>query len=124
MGIFRTRISTSPITTPNPLCGQFRAAFSAGDLLTPLTGGGQAANSQFGTISNQVSGVGVLWTYIKPGNILPGQATYVGNPRYVYDSSNFTRYKKIKAQGKVYNDKSFGGDIISNQAVALGRVRH
>ena len=117
-------LGTSPLTTPNPLCGQFRAAYSAGDLKTPLTGGGQAANPKFGTISNQVAGVGALWTFIKPGNILHGQATYTGNPRYVFDSSNFTRYKKIKAQGKVYNDKSFGGDIISNQAVALGRVRH
>ena len=115
---------TSPLTTPNPLCGHFRAAYSAGDLLTPLTGGGQAANPKFGIISNQVSGVGEIWNVVRPGGILPGRATFVGNPRFVYDSSDFIRYRKIKAQGKTYNDKSFGGNVPQNQFTALARVRH
>jgi hypothetical protein len=115
---------TSPLNTPNPLCGHFRAAYSAGDVRTSLIGGGQAANPQFGHISNQVGGFGRIWNSVTHDGInTQGQATYVGNPRYVYDSSDFIRYKKIKAQGKVYNDKSFGGDIKQNQLSALARVR-
>ena len=52
-----------------------------------------------------------------------GNATYSGNPKFVYDSSDFIIYKKIKAQGKTYNDKSFGGDTKQNQFTALARVR-
>jgi hypothetical protein len=46
-----------------------------------------------------------------------------GNQRYVADSSNFTRFKKLTTVNGNYNDNSFGGDIPSNQMVALGRVR-
>ena len=31
-----------------------------------------------------------------------------GNPCHVYDGSDFTRYKKLAAINKNYNDKSFG----------------
>jgi len=117
-------IGTSPLTTPNPICGQFRAAYSAGDLITPLTGGGQAANPQYGTISNQVKGHGPMWLgSISYGGVHTGRATFSGNPKYVYDSSDVVRYKKLKAQGRTYNDKSFGGDIKQNQLTALARVR-
>ena len=117
-------LGTSPLTTKNSICGQFRAAYSAGDLLTPLTGGGQAANPQFGTISNQVKGYGPMWLgTISYGGINTGNATYSGNPKYVYDSSDVIRYKKLKAQGKTYNDKSFGGSIPQTQFTVLARVR-
>ena len=46
-----------------------------------------------------------------------------GNQRYVADSSSFTRFKKTASLNGNYNDYSFGGDIPSNQKVALGRVR-
>lgn len=46
-----------------------------------------------------------------------------GNQRYVADSSNFTRFMKTKSLNGNYNDNSFGGDLPSNQKVALGRVR-
>ena len=32
------------------------------------------------------------------------------NVKYVYDSSNYTRYMKEQAIKKLYNDLSFGGD--------------
>lgn len=115
---------TSPLNTQNPICGQFRAAYSAGDLITPLTGGGHAANPKYGTISNQVKGRGAIWLgSISYGGVHTGTATFSGNPKYVYDSSDVTKYKKIKAQGKTYNDKSFGGSSKQNQLSALARVR-
>ena len=51
-----------------------------------------------------------------------GTAFFTGNPRYVYDGSDYTRYKKLRAVNKTYDDKSFGG--ANNGAyVALKRVR-
>lgn len=116
---------TSPLSTKNQLCGPFRAAYSAGDVLTPLTGGGQAANAKFGTISNLLGNIGglIMNSPINADGTRQGQATYVGNPRFVYDASDVIKYKKIKAQGKTYNDKSFGGNIKQNQLTALARVR-
>ena len=44
------------------------------------------------------------------------------NPKYVYDSSDYIRYKKLRAKNKNYNDYSFGGS--NNGAyVALMAVR-
>lgn len=34
----------------------------------------------------------------------------VGNQKYVHDSSDFTRFKKLSAKNRNYNDISFGGD--------------
>lgn len=36
-------------------------------------------------------------------------AAFSGNPHYVYDSSDYIKFKKISAVLKTYNDKSFGG---------------
>jgi len=38
-----------------------------------------------------------------------GLVTYAGNPKYVYDSSNFIRYKNLVAKNKNYNDSSYYG---------------
>ena len=51
-------------------------------------------------------------------------AYYSGNPKYVYDSSNYTKFRKLQAINRNYNDKSFGGNMYSASQVALSRVRH
>ena len=38
-----------------------------------------------------------------------GGSAFTGNPKFVYDGSDYTRFKKMKAKLKTYNDKSFGG---------------
>jgi hypothetical protein len=52
-----------------------------------------------------------------------GGAAYSGNPRYVYDSSNYIQYKKLRAVNKTYNDSNFGGDQSNGSYVALRGVR-
>ena len=117
----------SPLTYKKSICGQFRAAYSAGDLITPLTGGGHAANPKYGLISNQLGNIGglVMNQPTTADGISTGTATFVGNPRYVYDASDFIKFKKLRAQNATYNDSSFGGDLSSGQiqATALARVR-
>jgi len=52
-----------------------------------------------------------------------GSAFYSGNQKYVYDSSNYVSFRKLKAVNKNYNDSSFGGASGSSVAEALRRVR-
>ena len=81
----------------------------------------------YGTVSNQVNGINrltALGGYRSVGDgIRYGNAAYSGNPRYVYDSSDYVRYKKIKAENKNYYDYSFGGGNNSSQS-ALNITRH
>ena len=87
----------------------FRAVTNSGDLLsrTAYSCGGPCQTFQsrpgmhglkthFGHIGDKCDGSG-----IPPASC---------NVKYVYDSSNYTRYMKEKAINKLYNDLSFGGD--------------
>ena len=82
----------------------FRVAMNAGDLLMrQKTPGG----------SNQIKGsVGTAgasrWSLSVTDNSHPGDGAS-GNQHYVYDSSVYTRYKKLHQKQKNYNDYSFGG---------------
>ena len=50
-------------------------------------------------------------------------ASYVGNPRFVSDSSDFIRFKKLQAKSKTYNNNSFGGSTPQDAISAKARVR-
>ena len=82
----------------------FRVAMNAGDLLMrQKTPGG----------SNQIKGsVGTAgasrWSLSVTDNAHPGDGAS-GNQHYVYDSSVYTRYKKLYQKQTNYNDYSFGG---------------
>jgi hypothetical protein len=52
-----------------------------------------------------------------------GGALFSGNPKYVYDSSDYIRFKKLSAKNKTYNDSSFGG-ANNGSFVAWNRVKH
>ncbi len=97
----------------------FRAIMPAGD----VNGSKNQAGAPFLPSPNQVRP-----TYVQTVKMLTigvqnnGTAFFTGNPRYVYDGSDYTRYKKLRAVNKTYDDKSFGG--ANNGAyVALKRVR-
>jgi hypothetical protein len=82
----------------------FRVAMNAGDLLMRQAESGG---------SNQVKGgVGIAgasrWSLSVTDNVHPGNGAS-GNQHYVYDSSVYTRYKKLQQKQKNYNDYSFGG---------------
>ena len=52
-----------------------------------------------------------------------GGSAYTGNPKYVYDSSDYIRYKHLKMKNNTYNDSTFGGDQYNASQVALRHVR-
>jgi len=93
-------ISKRSKTTP------FRAIMSAGDVNGTLN---QSGSRDLPKI-NQLQAPRVQGTQnIVGGPRNDGNSYYTGNPKYVYDSSVYTRYKQLKSVNKTYDDKSFGG---------------
>jgi hypothetical protein len=45
------------------------------------------------------------------------------NPKFVSDSSDYVRFRKLRAMNKNYNDKSFGGDESNASQVSMMAVR-
>jgi hypothetical protein len=84
----------------------FRAIMSAGDVNGTVN---QAGSRNLPTI-NQVQAPRVQGTQnITGGPRNDGNSYFTGNPKYVYDSSTYTKYKQLKSVNKTYDDKSFGG---------------
>ena len=85
----------------------FRVAFNAGDLRSAVN----TAPAPGMWNANQLGGVGNLRSMVFGigDGTRNGNALFSGNPRYVYDSSDYIRYKKLGAEVQNYNDKSFGG---------------
>jgi hypothetical protein len=115
-GNTNSNISSSGKSKTTP----FRSAFNAGD----SAGSYNSAPSSQMPGSNQVNGRSISGLHINSGGPHnDGAALYSGNPKFVYDGSDYTRYKKLKANNKTYNDSSFGG-ANNGSYVALNRVRH
>jgi len=82
-------------------CSPFRVAMNAGDLFSrQYTAGG----------SNQIKGsVGRRFgALISADGVQAGDGAS-GNQHRVYDSSDYTTYRKLVAKNKNYDDYSFGG---------------
>lgn len=100
--------------------GPFRAVYNAGDFLSRpnYTSGG----------SNQVNNVRTLNGYKVLGGAIHPQADNTGipsatcNPKYVYDGSDYIRFRKLQAINRNYNDYSFGGDQYNTSQSAWRRV--
>jgi hypothetical protein len=111
-----TRFPGNPsIITP------FRRYFNAGD-----TNGTINSNpSSLLGAPNQVTGNRMVsQLHTNGGGLRYGSAYFSGNPKYVFDSSNYVTFRKLKAVNKNYNDSSFGGVGGSTVAEALRRVRN
>lgn len=100
----------------------FRRYFNAGDTAGTRNSG---PSPLLGNPINQISGNSMV-SRIKAhrDGTHAGDALYSGNQRYVYDSSNYVRFKKLVAENRNYNDSSYGGSGGSTVAEALRRVRN
>jgi hypothetical protein len=113
-------LGKSPILDTTVRLTPFRAAFNAGDI------NGTVNSPALANLpgANQINSARVSRLHIKAGGIHNnGGSAYSGNPKYVYDGSDYIKYRKLKAINKNYNDLSFGGDNSNGSYVALRAVR-
>jgi len=103
----------------------FRAVNNAGDLLNRVdytSGGSNQVNT--GIIKLAANGSGRFLggsIFAKPDN--SGVPSATTNVKWVYDGSDYTKFKKQQAANRNYNDSSYGG--ANNGAyTAWSRVRH
>ena len=110
----------SPITITNAIITPFRSAYNAGDTNGTTN---ETISSDF-TATNQVNSIGPSRLHANGGGTRNnGGAAYSGNPKYVYDGSDYMRFKKLQAINRNYNDSSYGG-ADNSSFIALNRVRH
>jgi len=100
----------------------FRAVNNAGDLLARQNYSSGGANQVNNITVQSIKGIkGAAGNIANngDGSGIPASST---NVKYVYDGSDYTRFKKQQSVNRNYNDKSFGGS--NNGAyVAFSRVR-
>lgn len=114
---YNNGLGKSPLIMSNESkskCGRFRAAFNAGDIIGTTN---EQTDKKYGKEHNSI-----YINHVNGGSLKQnGSAFYAGNPKYVYDSSDFIKYKKLQALNKNYNDKSSGGD--NNRASQSVKLR-
>ena len=113
---------------PKRIITPFRAVNNAGDLLsranyscggscqTPQSRPGlNGLRHRFGSTSTSCQ-QSVVWSSIQVNPDVPSSTC---NGKYVYDGSDYTRFKKNLAVNKNYNDRSFGGNDSNTSQVAI-----
>lgn len=120
--LFNKGLGKSPVLVKNSIAGPFRTSYNAGDVNTNYI---EPTNIIYGRESNQVGGNNLSRLQVGGDGISGqnGNAMFSGNPRYVYDGSDYIRFKKLNAINKNYNDSAFGGDSGKTQQHAIRQVR-
>jgi hypothetical protein len=102
--------------------GPFRVVNNAGDFLSRqnYTSGGsnQVNNIRRGSTGYRILG-GSIQTNLDNTQI-PSSSC---NPKFVYDGSDYIKFKKLQSINRNYNDYAFGGDDNNASQVAIRRVR-
>jgi hypothetical protein len=120
--VFLRRVFGNTLYPTNPqIITPFRRYFNAGDTAGSFN---SAPSTLLGNPINQVRSSSIVSRiHANGGGTSNGSAFYSGNQKYVYDSSNYVRFKKLVAANRTYNDSSFGGQGGSTVSQALNRVR-
>jgi hypothetical protein len=124
--------SLSGSSNPKRIIGSFRAVNNAGDILSRqnYSCGGtcqsfqsrpnvKGLRSHFGSISTSCD-ADVFYSSNQVNPAVPASAC---NTKFVYDSSDFIRFRRNQAINRNYNDRSFGGDDYSTSQSAYRHVR-
>ena len=99
-------LKSSPSLYNKNILGPFRTSYNAGDVITNTI---VNTDIKYGREANQVGGNNLARVSGKPDGVSRnGSAMYSGNPKFVYDGSDYTRFKKLQAVNRTYNDSSFG----------------
>jgi hypothetical protein len=124
--------SLSGSSNANRMVGPFRAVNNAGDILSRqnYSCGGTCQSFQsrpglsglsqhFGSISTACT-ADVFYNTKQINPAVPASAC---NTKFVYDSSDYIRFRKNLAFNKNYNDRSFGGNEYSGSQTASRAIR-
>ena len=105
---------TTHVMTGNLAQTPFRLVMNAGDPMSRqnIGGGSDQVGSRVGGFA------GLAKSYNGAGN---GDGAS-GNQHFVYDSSDYIRFKKLQGKTRNYNDKTFGGSNNGSYS-AIMRVR-
>jgi len=119
--------SVSGSSNPKRMITPFRAVNNAGDLLCRqnYSCGGSCQSFQsrpglfglrhrFGATSDSCR-ADIFWTATQLNTTVPSSTC---NGKFVYDGSDYTRFKKNQAVNRNYNDINFGGDDNNGSQVA------
>jgi hypothetical protein len=120
--MYNPGLESSPALYKTNVLGPFRSAFNAGDVITNKI---VATDSKYGKLSNQVGGNNLtrLQTPSDGNSSQNGTAMFSGNPRHVYDGSDYARFKKLNAINKNYNDITHSGSSARATQHVFRRVR-
>ena len=124
--------SYSGSSNPKRIITPFRAVNNAGDLLsrenyscggpcqTPQSRPGlNGLRQRFGSTSDSCH-PSVVWSSIQLNDKIPSSTC---NVKYVYDGSDYTRFKKQQAVNRNYNDRSFGGNESNASQSAMRHIK-
>lgn len=101
----------------------FRKAFNAGDMLTKNN---SATSNLINKPPNQISSLRNIFGWQNNAGSVKQKSNgsfYSGNPRFVYDGSDYARFKKLQAINRNYNDLTFGGDRHNGSQEAYRHAR-
>lgn len=119
--LYNNGLKSSPLLYSKNTLGPFKTAFNSGDVTTNTS---SATHPKYGIEANQVGGNNLARLQgLGDGTLNNGIASYSGNSKFVYDGSDYIRFKRLMAINKNYNDKSFGGANNSQSQSALRKVR-
>ena len=102
-----------------PSVGPFRAVNNLGDFLGRVNYSCGGPNPQGAT----KPGYGRLIRSVPKQCDTTGVSATTCNPKFVADSSDYVKFKKLRAMNRNYNDKSNGGDASNGSYVPLMAVR-
>jgi len=109
----------SQINGRNPIVGPFRAVNAMGDFLGRQNYSCGGPNPQ----NANKPGYGRLIRSVPQQCDSTGIPPTTCNPKFVADSSDYIRFKKLKAVNRNYNDSNNGGDQSNASYVAIMAIR-
>ena len=109
----------SAINGYNPTVGPFRAVNSLGDFLGRVNYSCGGPNPQNAKKPGYGRLIGSVPQQCDATNIPPTTC----NPKFVSDSSDYVRFKRLRAVNRNYNDSNYGGDQSNASYVPLMAVR-
>ena len=119
--LYNSGLKSSPSLYKNNILGPFRTSINGGDVVTTDI---DSTNLKYGYEPNLTGGNNLSKVSVNGGGMRRnGNAMYSGNPRFIYDGSDYIRFKKLQAVNKNFNDKSFGGANHNNTQSVIKHVR-